>query len=486
MSNSAVTFLISRLAIASVEFLIVGFAVALLLALLPNIGPRWRRRIWFIALCKPFITVFTASLNGVIPFAPAVVGTLLGDVLFPESDFGGTLSEGAVPAVVMHTLAYIWMAMTAALLIRVWFRASASRQEAEDHLSKGYLLKPTSIRRLDPNLSVPPSTRIIVTPEDAGPATLGVFHPAILIPEALLPWVLRHRDPTPEERARFCQVLRHELAHIANRDDLLTLATLIMLSFFWFHPMAHWAYRRVRMNNELCCDEDVVDSGVHPAEYVNTLMTIVASRLSGRSLAMHILGDSSPAGVLRRRLHYILRQRTAQRGRPIGAYIAIGVVVLTLPRFLGHGSMVEVLMRTGETRLVSRAELHDMGPELIDRVITPGVVDDTWYHLPMLAAAPDSEGPAPAATASGVSPLVGDALAFNEAQAEAAPVQGPMPADAEVLAKPSETVAAAAEQEPPAPTTPKRKARSAVWPPETTVVGTGPATPILPPANNGD
>jgi bla regulator protein BlaR1 len=275
MSNQAVTFLVSRLAVATVEFLIVGFLVAGLLVLLPQIGPRWRRRIWFLALCKPFVTVLTGFWGGFVPLAPFVNGTLLGDILFPARAGSTSLTESSASSTVIHVVAYAWMLITLAMLIRVAVRALASRQVAEDHLAKGYLLKPTTIKRLDAKLSVPPQARIIITPEEAGPATLGVFRPAVIIPESLLPWVLRHRDPTPQERDRLCQVLRHELAHIAHRDDLVTLITLVMLSFFWFHPVAHWAYRRVRMNNELCCDEDVVRSGVRPADYVDTLMGIV-------------------------------------------------------------------------------------------------------------------------------------------------------------------------------------------------------------------
>jgi beta-lactamase regulating signal transducer with metallopeptidase domain len=362
MSNQAVTFLVSRLAVATVEFLIVGFLVAGLLVLLPQIGPRWRRRIWFLALCKPFVTVLTGFWGGFVPLAPFVNGTLLGDILFPARAGSTSLTESSASSTVIHVVAYAWMLITLAMLIRVAVRALASRQVAEDHLAKGYLLKPTTIKRLDAKLSVPPQARIIITPEEAGPATLGVFRPAVIIPESLLPWVLRHRDPTPQERDRLCQVLRHELAHIAHRDDLVTLITLVMLSFFWFHPVAHWAYRRVRMNNELCCDEDVVRSGVRPADYVDTLMGIVAGQFSRRGFSLHMIGDSAPVGVLRKRLHYVLRERRElEPRRPWAAYVMVGVMLLALPRFLGLGGLIEVTTVGGEGMLVTQAELHPHG-----------------------------------------------------------------------------------------------------------------------------
>ena len=127
MSDQAATYLVSRLAVATVEFLIVGFLVAGLLALLPHIAPRWRRRIWFLALCKPFFTVATASLKGIVPLAPLVNGTLLGDILFPLSDTVETLSGGGTTSVLLYVFADTWIAVTALLLARLWVLGTASR-----------------------------------------------------------------------------------------------------------------------------------------------------------------------------------------------------------------------------------------------------------------------------------------------------------------------------------------------------------------------
>jgi beta-lactamase regulating signal transducer with metallopeptidase domain len=280
----------------------------------------------------------------------------------------------------VHLLIYTWIVVTLVLLARVWLRVVASRQLIEDSLEKGYMLKPTTVRKLDPDLVMPPNVRVIVTPEDAGPATLGVFDPAVVIPESLLPWVIQHRDPTPQECNRFRQVLRHELAHITNRDDLLTLGTMVMLSFFWFHPIAHWAYRRVRMNNELCCDETVLASGIRPTEYVDTLMNIVAGEYRRRDFAMSILGDSTPAGVLRRRLQYLLSDRIRTQCKPALAYVTIALLIITMPRFLSEGKLIEVMLTSGETRRIALESLPYY-PD-VERVLTPNV-EDLYDYAPI-------------------------------------------------------------------------------------------------------
>ncbi len=216
---------------------------------------------------------------------------------------------------------------------------------------------PSAVNRLDPNLVVPPDVDIVVTPEDAGPATLGILRPTVIIPESLLPWVIQHRDPTREECERFCQVLRHEIGHASNRDGRVSLAAMIMLSFFWFHPIAHWAYRRVRLNNELRCDEAVINSGVKPERYVNTLMNVVADRFSRKGLASSILGDSSPAGILKQRLNYLLSgPRTSRFRRPVPAYFTLGLMILIMPNFLGTSVVshyLDIRLADGEVKRIS-------------------------------------------------------------------------------------------------------------------------------------
>jgi hypothetical protein len=266
---------------------------------------------------------------------------------------------------------------------------------------------------------------------------------------------------------------------VANRDDLLTLATMAMLCFFWFHPMAHWAYRRVRMNNELCCDEDVVRSGVQPTDYVDTLMSIVAGSFSRRGFSMHILGDASPAGVLRKRLQYILRERTCGEPRPIWAYAALLLVLVTMPRFLGQGSLVEVLMRNGQHLLLTRAELHEMGPALVSRVLTPGVVDDAWYQHPAVFADAATTTPAAQGLGSFLSETLGLTAAAQQGEGAAPPdLQG-----GKILADVTDEVAAASDSTGDAPA-PARKSRGSGWGTGTPVGDSAASQPILPPPSD--
>ena len=372
MSDATVTFLVSRLAIASIEFLIVGILVVAVLACFKGISPQWRRGIWLLAMFKPFVTVLTGFLGGAIRLPASVGETFLGTILFPDPVDAQLLAEGGAVAGLLHFVAWVWLIVTATLLIRVWLRAVSSRQLIDDSLEKGYLLKPSKLKWLDPDLVIPPDARVIVTPEDAGPAALGVYQPAVVVPESLLPWMSQLRDPTPEEKARFCQVLRHELAHLANNDELISRVATVLLSFFWFHPVAHRAYRCVRMNNELRCDQSVVDSGVKPQDYAKTLMNVVAGEFTKRGFALNILGDNSPAGVLRRRLHHLLSDRSRTKApRKAWAYAIVVLVVLTMPRFLKMERFVEVILADGRVARMTVTDAINYPGGTYE--VTPGV-----------------------------------------------------------------------------------------------------------------
>ena len=77
-----------------------------------------------------------------------------------------------------------------------------------------------------------------------GAATIGWRHPLILLP------------PTWREWSEFDRraVLAHELAHIHHGDYLTWLLAQIGLVLHFYHPLAHWLCRCLRMDQELIAD----------------------------------------------------------------------------------------------------------------------------------------------------------------------------------------------------------------------------------------
>lgn len=405
MGSEAATLLISRLAVASIELLMLGGLVGFLLLVFRGINPTWRRRIWLMVLCKPVATMFTAFWGGIIPLPRFTSQSLLHDVLFPTVfDRDVVASSGAIGQV-LSMLAVGWLAVAMVLLVRLWCQVQASRSIIEESLEKGYVLKPSALRRLNPSQRVPPSATVIVTPEDHGPITVGVRRPAVIIPEALLPWVLRHRDPTPQERDRLCQVIEHELTHIANRDYFYSLVSHVILNLLWFHPIAHLAYRRFRINCELCCDGEVVDSGAAPMAYVDTLMSVVSQKFARSSIAPRMVGDYRPASILRRRLQYLLSEHERSNGRrQVAAWCVAVLLIVSMPKFLRAIDFIEVRFADGRVEsmridqagpllddgLVALVDPSALPPSLLTRWSLPPTADDLELIVPV---APLEESP---------------------------------------------------------------------------------------------
>jgi beta-lactamase regulating signal transducer with metallopeptidase domain len=99
------------------------------------------------------------------------------------------------------------------------------------------------------------------------PLTSGVIRPVVLLPEGTNAW------PHALRRA----VLLHELAHVQRLDALYQFAGRLAVAIYWFHPLAWYALRRLRVECESACDDAVVQAGERPAEYAQQLLDLARS-----------------------------------------------------------------------------------------------------------------------------------------------------------------------------------------------------------------
>jgi len=143
--------------------------------------------------------------------------------------------------------ARLYVAALAIALLRLfwtWLRLQSLLRSGDNpspalHALFDDLCQETKIRRC----------RISLVADLPSPATAGWWRPHVLLPAEVVPQL------SPTELAH---VLRHELTHVRRRDYLWDLLASFACRMVFFHPAAWLAYRRLRWERELACDQAVV------------------------------------------------------------------------------------------------------------------------------------------------------------------------------------------------------------------------------------
>lgn len=168
------------------------------------------------------------------PVAAAPSATATGET----ADVAPDASRGAPPLPLGRIFVLGWMTASAAMLAVLGL----------------------SCRRVNRALRGMPGARLhgvrVRVAERAGPATVGILMPEILVPR----WVL----DAPDAEARL--IVLHEREHAAAGDvRLLALATLALAAMPW-NPALWWQHRRLRLAVETDCDARVLalQPGIRP------------------------------------------------------------------------------------------------------------------------------------------------------------------------------------------------------------------------------
>jgi beta-lactamase regulating signal transducer with metallopeptidase domain len=194
-----------------------------------------------------------------------------------------------------------------------------NRQEASPELRSLFasLCRDLGVRRC----------RLSLLAELRSPATVRWFRPCVLLPTELVPRL---------DSDQIVQILRHELIHVKRRDYLWDRLAALGCRILFFHPAAWLAYRRIRWERELACDQAVVennwDSRLPYAECLTGLARwwFIADKSSPRGI-----GFSSSSSLLATRIRELLREprrvsifEKGLRTGFIATMFAAGIVVL--------------------------------------------------------------------------------------------------------------------------------------------------------------
>ncbi len=241
---------------------------------------------------------------------------------------------------------------------------------------------------------------------DVGPAALGFFGGAIVVPE----WAL-----ALEARLRRLMLL-HEREHVRAGDPrLLWLGLAAAVAMPW-NPLVWWQLRRLRLAIEVDCDARVLRRAPDARAYGTLLLEVGRHHCGGRLLAAAL---AEPRSFLERRIRMLLRPRAAGGAiRPVAlAAVAAGLTVLACEAPEPTAIPVEAPGEPGATaavveEAVDRASASGSGCAPL--VVVDGSVHGAW-----------SPGDAPATVVASLAPAEIERIEVVKGRAAAAAVEDP-------------------------------------------------------------
>jgi len=292
--------------------------------------PRVRHALWWFVLAAPLLLTparlwlahHQAALAVTVP-ALLVTAARPGMSLPPTAseplEVGTAVAVLAVPSTPLNlaaTVALLWLAGSAALLIRLAAGHRRARRILDDSqpVPEGEAL--AALRELCAQARLARLVALRASASVSSVVLYGLIQPVILTPSEWLA-ELEPRD--------LQALLAHEVAHVRRRDVLANLVQRAAEALLFFHPGAWLAGRRISLAREELCDAWALRQGTTPSSYARSLATAAERALMQPALATVGLAESR--FTLLQRVEAIMKgDGTRRTSRP--ALIALAAVVL--------------------------------------------------------------------------------------------------------------------------------------------------------------
>ena len=209
----------------------------------------------------------------------------------------------------------------------------------------------------------------------SSPIALGIFGRAVIVPLDF-----SHRYDATEQRL----ALAHELAHHSRGDLTVNLAALAMLALHWFNPVAHFAHRAFRLDQEAACDA-IVLAGATSSERHAYGTALFKSATGAMPLAVCAMGTATQ---LKSRL------RRIAAGLPSGFATRVGLGVAGVLVVAGLGVTASTAIADAVDHPVARHGTVIKGEKVVWQDSQQESAS-TAPHAPLAPLAPEVTEPSP-------------------------------------------------------------------------------------------
>jgi beta-lactamase regulating signal transducer with metallopeptidase domain len=326
LATTLATTLVPALAQALLHFLWQGAAIGasawLVLRMLRTARPQARYAVACIALAACLWVPLQTLQHALQPATdtPGVAGETTPPV--PDAATAAlakldhTLrSRIAAPDAAMPWVVALWSIGVGAMLLRLLAGLSWLQRARRHARLPVPELWQSRWRALCARMQLDDRIRLLISDDDDGPFSAGIFRPVVIVPAALLT-----RMPAEWLEA----LLAHELAHIRRHDYLANLLQTLVETLLFYHPAVWWLSHRIRIERELIADDIAARALGEPRRLALALSALDRHAAARLPLASHALAQAAQGGHLMTRI-----QQLIQPARPgIGARIAVPAIAV--------------------------------------------------------------------------------------------------------------------------------------------------------------
>jgi bla regulator protein blaR1 len=280
--------LLSRLAHASVQALLLAGIVYIACRVVPSLSAAARSTLWWLLGAQLIVGIACPTLLGVPLLPAATPATVTTTTLLVDTGFVSLATDTGWTFSWTYALLGLWLAAVLAQCAVATVRWHRLRDVVRCAMPHDDVRVETLCARRARELGLRRSPRLAVSDEVESPQVIGLWRPTILLP-------LEDRLGDDE----LDMALMHELAHVRRGDLVLGWIPAVARTLFFFHPLVHFAVREYALCREAACDALVVSRGRQaPKTYGRLLL-----RLGVAPHPHHALPGASPTFQnLKRRL----------------------------------------------------------------------------------------------------------------------------------------------------------------------------------------
>ncbi len=210
----------------------------------------------------------------------------------------------------------------------------------------GHACRIVQFRRLLSRGAAPSSAVLDMAERIAGRLGLRRVPPIRMLPVRVSPlvWSLGGRPRVFLSAALFERldaaaqeaILAHELAHVRRGDHWVRLLEMVVVTLFWWHPVAWWAACQLQELEDRCCDCEVVAMSPHGVKSYATALLDTLDFLSERSVAAPLGATAAKSSNSLARRIIMLKNRTPDMRLTVGR-LAIVVAAAIVPMAVAFG-----------------------------------------------------------------------------------------------------------------------------------------------------